>query len=217
MATQTISPSEATQGEQETQNPQALPMYATALPTFPTQPTPYRFTVVQYEQMIAAGVFHEDERIELIEGEIVQMGAIDIRHATCVARFDELLHASLPKSAYFIFVQNPIRTPDNSEPQPDLAVVERKDYTETPGPKDVLFVVEVADSTILTDRKTKLPLYAAAGIREAWLVDTQGRIVERHTEPVGEAYRSVVFAREGQTLDSTVLPVVRVPTAEILR
>ncbi len=109
------------------------------------QATPYRFTVAQYEQMIEAGVFHEDERIELIEGEIIQMAAVGVRHATCIVQFNELLQ-QLVAGKFYVSPQNPMRLPDNSEPQPDLMVIQRKKYAETPGVADVLFVVEVADT-----------------------------------------------------------------------
>lgn len=84
-------------------------------------------------------------------------------------------------------VQDPVRLPNQSEPQPDLAVIDDRDYTETPGVADVLFVVEVADITLLDNRSRKLPLYASVGIPEAWLIDLQAGIVERYSDPHGGA------------------------------
>ncbi len=88
-------------------------------------------------------------------------------------------------------VQNPIRLPDESEPQPDLALLTFGRYTRVlPSPSDVLVVIEVSDTTRVYDRETKFPIYAAAGIPEAWLVDLGGNRIERHTEPGADGYPS---------------------------
>ena len=165
--------------------------------------------------MGAAGILGEDDRVELIAGEIVEMAAIGLKHANCVRAWIQLLRRIVPDE-FFIDVQNPIKIRDDGEPQPDIALLHDRTYTATPTAADVLFVVEVSDSSLAYDRGTKLPLYAAAGIAEAWLVDLSAGIIERHTEPYDGAYRRVVFARAGETLTSTTVPAVVVPVEAIL-
>jgi len=181
-----------------------------------TQPTRYRFTVEDFEQMGVAGILGEDDRVELIAGEIVQMAAIGVRHATCVSRLNRLLVRTAPDDL-LVHVQDPIRLGNDGEPQPDLCLVYDRHYDATPTEQDVLLVIEVSDSSRLYDLNTKLPLYAAAGIAEAWLVDLQAGIVERHTEQLEGAYRHVAWARAGDTLAAVVVPSVVIPVADMLR
>src|SRR5438046_2761083 len=111
------------------------------------------WTVDEYEEMIEKGILDKYDRVELIRGEIVEMVPIGARHATCVRRFEELFHESLGRTV-IISVQSPILLHDNSEPQPDLALLERRtdEYShEHPKAEDVLLIVEVADTTLATD------------------------------------------------------------------
>lgn len=131
------------------------------------------FTVDEYHAMARAGVFGEDDRLELIEGEIVEVAAIGSRHAACVKRLIRLLVEKVADRAV-IGAQDPVRLSDLSEPEPDVSVLRpREDFYESahPGPEDVLLIVEVADSSIGIDRHVKVPLYARAGVPEVWLVD----------------------------------------------
>lgn len=133
----------------------------------------YRFTVDDYNRMAETGILKEDARVELIEGEIKMMSPIGSRHASTVDRSDRALKRLLGDS-YIVRVQGPILLDDYSEPQLDLAVLHFRDDFYAgghPTPADVLLVIEVADSTLQEDRKVKMPLYARAGIPEAWLVD----------------------------------------------
>lgn len=164
------------------------------------------FTVHDYHRMAEAGILHEDDRIELIEGELVEMAAIGSRHFTCVNTLNHLLVRSLGDE-YIVSVQNPIRLNDRNEPEPDLAVIRTRDYREAlPGPEDVLLLIEVSDTTLSYDRNVKLPLYARSGIPEVWIVDLTGETVERHTGPSGEIYRHLERSRRGETLASSILP-----------
>lgn len=114
-------------------------------------------------------------------------------------------------------VQNPIVVPDRSEPQPDLALIPRRiDRRALPSAADVLLVIEVSDSSLHYDRTTKLPLYAAAGIPEAWIFDLTGDRIERHTEPDPNGYRQTIRADRGQSLVSTVLPTVTLSIDQVL-
>ncbi len=164
------------------------------------------FTVHDYHRMGEAGILHEDDRVELIEGEIVEMAAIGTQHFSCVNRLTRLLVRSVGDDA-IVSVQNPVRLNENTEPQPDFAVLRTRSYAESlPGPEDVLFLIEVSDTTLAYDRNVKLPLYARAGIPEVWIVDLAGGIVERHTDPSGDAYRRVERARRAETLAPFALP-----------
>ena len=166
-----------------------------------------RFMVDDYERMAAAGILTEDDRVELIAGEIVEMSPIGDRHVGCVNVLADLL-ADLVRREALISVQNPIRLSADGEPQPDIALLRRGAPRAVPTPDDVLLVIEVADSSRDYDRGVKLPLYAAAGIKEAWLVDLVAEIIERHTDPYDGVYRRIAPARRGESLSSTVLPAI---------
>jgi len=166
----------------------------------------YRISVDEYERMIAAGVFDEDLRIELIDGELVEMSPIGPNHMTRLNQTAGLLYHVVGREV-IVSIQNPIRLPPFGEPQPDIVLL-RLDYPKdrVPGVEDLILVMEIADSTIDQDRKVKLPMYAAAGIPEAWLFDVQRRVIERHTHPVNGIYSQVATARRNQSLTSTILP-----------
>ena len=106
-----------------------------------------------------------------------------------------------------VSVQNPVRLNEYAEPQPDVALIRVRDYSESlPTPDDVLLLIEVSDTTLAYDRGVKLPLYARAGIREVWIVDLAGETIGRHSDPSGDGYQRVAQTRRGQTLESTGLP-----------
>jgi Uma2 family endonuclease len=118
----------------------------------------------------------------------------------------------------WVSTQNPIRIPEDSEPQPDI-VVQRAAYDEElpPTPSDIFLVIEVADSSLEYDRNIKLPRYAEAGIPEAWLFNLVANRIERHTEPSHGGSRTVAYAEAaGQQLPSTILPDLRFDAAELL-
>jgi Uma2 family endonuclease len=150
-----------------------------------------RFTVHDFHKMAEAGILHEDDRVELIEGEIVEMAAIGSRHFTCVNKLNHLLVRDVGDAA-IVSVQNPVRLDERNEPQPDLAVIRAGDYRESlPTPEDVLLLIEVSDTTLSHDRNVKLPLYARAGVPEVWIVNLANETVERHTDPSESGYRTV--------------------------
>lgn len=163
------------------------------------------WTVEEYEGMIEGGILRDDERVELIRGEIVKMTPIGVRHAACVARLEELFHERLGRRVV-VSVQNPIRLLNDSEPQPDIAILKRRSdfYVEhRPGAADILLAVEVADSTLASDRAIKLPLYAKAGIPETWIVNLEEDVIEVYSQPEDGEYRVSRVARKG---DSVPLP-----------
>lgn len=174
--------------------------------TTPMEVKRRRFTVHDYHRMGEAGILHEDDRVELIEGEIVEMAAIGTRHFSCVNRLNRLLVMSVGDEAV-VSVQNPVRLNEHTEPQPDLAVIRPRDYRESlPEPDDVLLLIEVSDTTLAYDRGVKLSLYARAGIREVWIVDLPNVTIERYTGPSANGYQRADQARREQTLESIALP-----------
>jgi Uma2 family endonuclease len=177
-----------------------------------------RFTVDEYHRLAECGVLGEDDRVELIGGEIVRMAAMGARHAACVTGLTELLVPRLAGVAV-VRVQLPVAIPEHDEPEPDIALARpRPDrYAAAhPQPRDILLVIEVADTSLSYDREVKLPVYARAGVPESWLFDLAGRGIERHTEPVPEGYRRVARAGRGERLASTVLPDLRFDADELL-
>ena len=177
-----------------------------------------RFTVAEYYAMAEAGILTEDDRVELIEGEIIQMAAIGSQHAACVSRLTRLLVEQTGDLAV-VHVQNPVRLSDLSEPQPDLALLRpREDFYAGahPRPADALLVIEVAHTTLGYDRGIKLPLYAASGVPEVWIVDVEGEVVDLYAEPEGGRFRTHHRAGRGEVLRPTLLPSVALPVERIL-
>ncbi len=175
-----------------------------------------RFTVHEYHRMAEAGILHEDDRVELIDGEIAEMNPIGSRHAACVKELNWLLGRQISDELR-VDVQNPIRLNEYLEPQPDLMVVRARNYRGSlPGPEDVLLLIEVSDTTLSYDRNVKLPRYARAGILEVFIVDLPGAAIERHTEPSVEGYRLTARARQGEMLESSVLPALVLPVDAVL-
>lgn len=166
------------------------------------QLTPRRFTAAEYHQMIEAGVFGQDERLELIDGEIVQMGPIGDRHAACVRRLIALLSRLFATEA-IVDAQNPIRVDVAYAPQPDLSLLRpRADYyaTQTPTAAECLLVIEVADTSAEFDQQIKAPRYARGGVAELWLVDLERDVVVAYRDPSGNAYQLVQVFHRGETL-----------------
>ncbi len=184
-----------------------------------TAALPHRkFTIEEYHNFIETGVFKPEERLELWEGEFVEMSPIGKRHASCVNYLIELLRDFLGKNV-IISPQNPIVLNDFSEPQPDIALLRRREdfyRSENATAKDVLIAMEIADTTLKYDRDTKFPRYAASGIEEAWLIDLENDRVEIHSEPTEFGYSLVKILHRGQTAESSVLPEIKITIDEIL-
>jgi Uma2 family endonuclease len=149
-----------------------------------------RFTVEEYYRMAEAGILGPEDRVELIEGEIVEMAPIGHRHAACVAELNRRLVPAVGDRA-LLWPQNPVRLPRDTEPQPDIVLLRpRADrYTQDSArPADVLLLIEVADTSYRYDRRVKLPLYARAGVPELWIVDLPHDAVEVYRRPGPQGY-----------------------------
>jgi Uma2 family endonuclease len=176
------------------------------------------FTVAEYNRMGEVGIFTEDTRVELIEGQVVEMSPIGRRHAACVGRLTNLFSRLLAEKA-IVWVQNPVVLNDYAEPQPDVALLRRReDFYERslPSPGDVLLVVEVADTTLDYDRQIKVPLYARAVISEVWVVNLVDEQVEVYTRPADGAYQSVSRHGRGEAINSSGALNLAVSVDEIL-
>jgi Uma2 family endonuclease len=177
----------------------------------------HRFSVDDYDEMIEHGILTENDRVELIRGEIVKKMPLGDSHVACVNRLTRIFVRSVGESA-IVSIQNPIRLPA-SEPEPDLAVLRpRTDFyaTRKPGPEDTLLVIEVADTTLEYDREDKRSIYAEAGISEYWIVNLIDRCLEiyRHPQTDGH-YAEVNSLRSGQSVDVLALPGVSISVAEV--
>ena len=180
--------------------------------------TTRRFTVEEYYKLAEVGILGEDDRVELIQGEIVVNSPIGSKHAACVKRLNALF-SSRVKDQAIVSVQDPIRLSEHSEPQPDLALLKpRPDFyaNRHPGPEDVLLIVEVAETSSEYDRQVKIPLYARHGIPEVWLIDlSKGRLtVFRNLQ--GDAYTHIKEAKKGDRIAPEALSDVDIPVEELL-
>lgn len=176
------------------------------------------FTVAEYDQMVATGILREDDRVELIEGEIVTTSPIGHRHAACVRSLTRVLAALLGDRTQ-ISVQNPIAIPDWSEPAPDVALLVPRadDYADAhPGPRHVQILVEVADTSVAYDLQVKAPLYARAGVREVWVVDLKADRVVVHTRPREGRYERVRGFGPGDRFTSQRFAGVEFEVSELL-
>ena len=178
-----------------------------------------RFTLDEYHRMGETGILGEDDRVELIEGEIIEMTPIGSRHAATVARIQHLFSIRLRDRAV-VWSQNPLLlVQQQSEPEPDvMLLVPRSDFYASglPEPPDVRLLVEVADSSLPYDRRTKLPLYARAGVAEAWLVDLESGTLEIHREPRGAAYRDIPVPRADETFSPAAFPDLTLTRRDLL-
>jgi Uma2 family endonuclease len=166
------------------------------------------FTVEDYHRMVQAGILREDDRVELLDGEILEMAPIGSKHAACVDRLNQLFSDRVRKRA-IVRIQNPIGIGERSEPQPDLTLVRpRADFYSQghPGPGDILLVVEVAETSVEVDRDLKVPLYARAGIAEVWLVDLSGESIEVFQRASPQGYQEIRRVRRGDRLAPRALP-----------
>ncbi len=175
------------------------------------------FTVDSYQRLAELGVLRDNDRVELIAGQVVEMSPIGDRHASCVRRLNRLFSQSLVGAA-IVDVQNPVVLGEHDAPQPDVVLLKpRSDaYPRHPRGTDILLVIEVADTTLAYDRDIKMPLYARAGIPEAWVIDLAADRIHVYRDPVAGQYASTRTASRGDVLTPLQLANVTLAVGEIL-
>ncbi len=168
------------------------------------------FSLDHYEHMVEIGAFSGDfqKHVELIRGEIVEVTPIGPGHSNCVTLLTDWSYEVVPPKQIMIRIQNPIRLVVNdSEPEPDVVWVARKDYSKShPGPEEILLVIEVAEISLDFDRGKKLEVYAEAGIPEYWIVNLPGRQIEVYRKPTGRTYQEKLSYRGDGAIHPLVLP-----------
>ncbi len=175
-----------------------------------------RFSVDEYYKLAEAGILTEDDRVELIEGDLIETTPIGVRHAATVDVTADVLRSRLANRAR-VRVQNPVRLTADTEPQPDLTVCETREYFHShPTPADIFLIVEIADSRVERER-AKILVYARAGIREVWLVDLTTSTIEVHRGPAADGYRTMHRVHRDDILTIEAFPDVTFAASGILR
>ncbi len=168
----------------------------------PVQLAKRLLTVSEYYKMAEYGILKREERLELIQGEIILKTKTTARHASIVMRLHTFLN-KIEEDKYIVSVHTPITSNEFSEPEPDLAILHfRADFYEEkhPEPKDILLVIEVSDSSLGYEREVKKPLFAAAGIPELWIVNIEEAKVEVYKNPIKDDYASRQDFKHGDTI-----------------
>ena len=179
---------------------------------------PHRFTVEEFQRMGETGILTREDRVELIDGQIVRMTPIGPPHAGTVSALLMMLGPVIGDRAV-LSAQSPLILDDFSEPEPDLALLKPSVDTyrqRHPRPDDVLLLIEVADTSGAYDRRVKIPLYAQAGISEYWIVDVNRRLVEVRRSPRGDGYASVEELAPGARLSPEAFPDIELEVSGIL-
>lgn len=176
-----------------------------------------KLSLERFQSMIEAGILRDDERIELIEGELLNMAPIGAPHACAVTQLSAFFMKALADSVH-VWTQLPIVLPDWSQPQPGITLIRKKPggYAQAlPGPEDVLLLIEVSDSSLAYDRGTKLPLYGKHNISETWIVDLQARFIEVYRQPGPNGYERKLEFRGADPVAPGAFPNAKVTAAEV--
>jgi Uma2 family endonuclease len=184
----------------------------------PAETTRRRFTVEEYHRMADAGVFAPRDRLELIDGEILEVTPIGARHLAAVLRLNQALQQAFAGQA-LISPQLPLVLDDYSEPQPDLALLAiRGDFYASglPSAPDALLVVEVSDTSLRYDRELKLPRYARAGVPEVWILDLAGRRLHVYREPADDRNADDLALGGGDAVEVAAFPATRFLVSDLL-
>ena len=183
-----------------------------------SKPPRHQFTVAEYYAMADVGILDENDRVELLDGDIIAMPPIGDWHQSSVDRFNNLMLPMLRGRA-LMRVQGPTRLNNISEPLPDVMLLrQREDFYRGghPSPADVLLLIEVSDTTVDYDRNDKLSAYARAGIREVWIVTRQEQRIEAYTDPTDGRYTTVRYAGRGQSIAPDSFPDVVVEIDSVI-
>jgi hypothetical protein len=176
------------------------------------------FSVDEYDRMAEVGILSEDDRVELIEGEILEMSPIGWRHIACTDRANMLLAPSLLGKAV-VRIQGPIRLSDNTKPQPDVILLSpREDFYAVGGPvtRDALLVIEVADSSIRYDRGPKLAIYAKYGVQEVWIEDLNTDTLLVFRDRHSKGYKTSLVLQPGDSVSPLAFPELDIPVSALL-
>ena len=177
-----------------------------------------KFTVAEYYRMAEVGILGPEERLELIEGDIIVMPPIGPGHADNVNELNEVLAGYAP-GRFRIGIQNPIHLDNGSEPQPDVVLLRRRPEgygAAHPTPADVLLIIEVADSTLNYDREVKAHIYGRNNVPETWVRNLPDDCIERFSEPGPNGYGQRTVHRRGETITPVSLPDLRLAVADLL-
>lgn len=175
-------------------------------------------TIDEFHKLADAGVFRDDERIELIEGELIAMAPIGPVHAYWVNELTRSLERVVREEA-IVWVQNPILIAPSNELQPDIALLSPpliKYKTRLPAVEDVLLVVEVSDTTVAYDRDVKMKIYAAGGVPESWLLNTREETLTVFRSPVGDEYGQVQTLRNSDSVAPVKFPKNTIRISDLL-
>lgn len=178
----------------------------------------HRITVDEYYRMAEVGILPPGARVELIEGEIIDMAPIGTGHEGTVIQLSQLLHRAVGDRAH-VLVQLVVRLSDISEPQPDFVLVKpRQDFYKKkhPGPADTFLVIEVSESSLRYDLQVKAPLYARHGIPEYWVIDLKGRQVRFFRSPESGQYTDVASTGTPGVVAPVALPEVQIDLTHVL-
>jgi Uma2 family endonuclease len=177
----------------------------------------YEFSVEEYHKLGEAGIFHEDDRVELLNGNIIVMSPIGYRHMSAVRRMTKLFVRRFGDDCE-VDVQNSVMIDGKSEPQPDIVLMRDTVYSRKspPLPEDVLLLVEVADSSLQYDRTDKREAYARNGIVEYWLLDLTRNELQVFRDPDGRAYRSEQTLRVDESIAPLSFPETPVTVRDLL-
>ncbi len=177
-----------------------------------------KFTVDEYFRMVRAGILREDERVELIEGEILVMAPMGPSHIGGVTRYARVF-IGLAGNLFTVLIQATVRLSEQSAPEPDLALVKFRedDYSFAHAvPDDVLLIVEVADSSLAYDRDVKAHIYGQAAIPETWVLNLSGDCLERFTEPGPDGYAQHTTLQRGDKVTPVSLPDMELAVEDLL-
>ena len=172
-----------------------------------------KLTVAEYHQLGKDGYFKPEDRVELIDGEVIYMSPIGGEHAWIVNRLNMILAPALAARAT-VSVQNPVVLSDDTEPQPDVLVHRQRKRTH-PQPEHALLLIEVSDSTLAFDRNIKLRRYAETGVPEVWIVNIPEQVVEQYYGPQPGQYETRFVHTVGGEVQSTLLAEARVRVADL--
>jgi Uma2 family endonuclease len=176
------------------------------------------FTVHDYHRMVDAGILCEDDRVELIRGEILEMSPIGPRHSAAVLRSTQALVRAVGDRA-IVGVQGSIRLDEYDEPQPDIYLLRPKtDFYASghAGPSDIFLIVEMADSSLKYDQTVKMQLYAETAVPEYWIADIRNDCVIVYTDPSKDGYRTVRTFQRGSSMTPGLLPELSIPANVLL-